>query len=239
MNTLPAADPRNILFETRLVEEEDGEPRGDGRRLGSRVSFGEPAVYDLLSLAKETGADPGFEIRSQLDRYEFRLVRLISTLHVEPRSAVGWLEIHVALAPAPSGAERGGVLADDPADPPIAYDLYPLQVVDKVQVEHTAKISPSFQFKEITASLGEDALTVRYERLEPRITAYGRRETTPYWRYTPGTARDVAGGVREMDLIVRRPRGVPVRATILAKGSGRQWGIFPAPVTIEGQQFDI
>lgn len=239
MKTIPAADPTKILFETRLIEEEEGEPMRGGRRLGSRISFGEPRVYDLAQLIQETGLDPGYEIRSQLDRYEFRLVRLVATLHAEPRSAVSWLEVHVALAPAREQPGRGGVVTMDPADPPIAHDLYPLQVVDKAQVEHTAKISPSFKFKEVEVGLGEDSLTLRYERLEPKITAYGKRETAVYWRYTPGTAREVAGGVREMDLVVRRPRGVPVRATILAKGSGRQWGIFPEPVAIEGQQFVI
>lgn len=239
MKTLPAADPRKVLFETRLVEEDISEPRRDGRLLGSRITFGEPAVYDLAQLVKEAGGDPGFEIRSQLDRYEFRLVRLVSTLHVEPRSALSWLEIHVTLAPARRRLGNGGLLTEDPADPPIAYDLYPLQVVDKVQVEHTAKISASFKFNEVTASLGEDALAVRYERLEPKITAYGKRETAVYWRCLPGTSREVAAGVREMDLIVRKSRGVPVRATILAKGGGRQWGIFPDPVAVEGQQFDV
>jgi hypothetical protein len=226
---IPAADPTDVLFETQLIEETPAGAMRSGRRVGSRLTFGQPAVYDLVELFHGRKQEPGFEIRSQLDRYEFRLVRLAATLHVEAHSAVSWFEVHVQFANA--GALPGGDV--------IVHDLYPLNVDDKVDIDRTAKISPSLKFGEVSASIGEAGLTTKYVRLEPKITAYGKREPKVYWRYTPGSGSEVAGGVKEMDLIIRRPRGVSVRATIQAKGSGRQWGIFSDSVASEQQQFAV
>jgi hypothetical protein len=234
-NVIPPADPTRVWFETALVEDTGGAVYRSAGHRGSRLTFGQPAVYDLEALIRDAGAEPSFEIRSQLDDYEFRLVRLVATLHVEPRAAVSWLEVHVALSPGRLPSAGDGV----PLDPPIAHDLYPLRVADKVQVKRTAKISPAFKFNDVQLSIGEAGVATEYERFEPTITAYGKREAAAYWRYTPGNGSEVAGGVREMDLIVRRPRGVPVRARILAKGSGRQWGVFREPVVEERQQFDV
>lgn len=233
---IPPADPARLLFETAIVEQIDDEACRGGRRVGARLSFGEPAVYDLVTLIESAGSEPGFDVHAQLEHYDFRLVRLVTTLHVEPRSAVSWFEVHVALTPVLMRVGYEGVVSD----PPIAHDLYPLLVAGKVSVSRTATISPSFKFAgETEISVGEVGVTTQYERLEPTITAYGKRETTPYWRFTPGGGGEVVGGVKEMDLIVRKPRGIPVRATILAKGRGRQWGIIPDPVAVSEQQFDI
>jgi hypothetical protein len=108
-----------------------------------------------------------------------------------------------------------------------------------VEIERTAKISPAFKFMDVSVSVGESSLVTKYVRLEPKITAYGKRESSPYWRYTPGSGSEVVGGVREMDVIVRRPRGVPVKAAIVAQGNGRQWGIFADPVGVRRQGFEI
>lgn len=225
---IPAAHADRVFFETQLVEEGQGEARRDGRRVGSRLTFGEPAIYDLVDLMKAQGSEPGFEITSQLDRYEFLLLRLVTTLHVASNAAVSWFEVHVELG-------GSGVAGHDP----IVHDLYPLLVEDKVELERTAKISPSLKFMDVAVSLGEGSVATKYVRLDPKITAYGKRESKAYWSFTPGSGSEVAGGIKEMDLIVRRFRAIPAHATIFAKGIGRQWGIFENDVNLEHQRFDI
>jgi hypothetical protein len=239
--TIPGADPNQLLFETRLIEEAEESyagPTRDGQRLGSRVSFGMPAIHDLAALFTDGGKQLPYDFKTQLAKYEFQLVRLVCTLHVAPRSEVSWIEIHVALAEDGAAPPRG-IATGDPADPPLVYDLYPMAVTDKVQVEHSTKIAPTLKFKEVQASIGEDALTLRYERLEPRITAFGKGEPTSYWRFTPGLNNHVPAGIKEMDMIVRKRRGTRVCATVRIQGRGRRWGIFPDPVSDNDQQFHL
>jgi len=239
LDHIPATDPTQILFETCLTEESvNEEPTRDGQRLGNRVTFGIPSVYDMAALFEAERKKLPYDFKAQLGDYEFRLVRLVCTLHVEPGSAVSWIEVHLALAEDGSST-TGGIVVCDPADPPLVYDLYPISVTDKVQVEHLAKIAPTFKFKEVEASIGEDALTLRYERLEPRITAFGKGEQSSYWRFTPGLADWVPEGIKEMDIIVRKRRGRRVRATVQIKGRGRRWGFFPDPVSDNDQQFHL
>lgn len=238
---IPSADPIRLLFETQLLEENEESyagPSRDGQRLGSRVSFGMPSVHDLAALFADDGKQLPYDFKTQLAQYEFQLVRLVCTLHVAPRSEVSWIEIHVALAEDGAGPPRR-ITPGDPADPPLVYDLYPMAVTDQVQVDHSMKIAPTLKFKEVEASIGEDALTLRYERLEPRITAFGKGEQTSYWRFTPGLADQVPPGIKEMDMIVRKRRGTRVRATVRIHGRGRRWGIFPGPVSDNDQQFHL
>jgi hypothetical protein len=236
LDPIPSTDPTKVLFETQLVEESDRGATRTGQQLGNRVTFGIPSIYDLAALFEESGKKLPFDFRNQLGDYELRLIRLVCTLHVEPRSAVSWIEIHVALNEE-GLTSPGGIAVGDPADPPLVYDLYPIAVTDKVQVEHLTKIAPTLKFKEVEAAVGEDALTLRYERLEPRITAFGKGEQAAYWKFTPGSADRVSEGIKEMDLIVRKRRGTRGRATIRIQGRGRRWGIFPESVSNSDQQF--
>ena len=151
---------------------------------------------------------------------------------------MSWIEIHVALAD-DCTVPPGSIAIGDPADPPLVYDLYPMAVTDKTQVEHCTKIAPSLKFKDFEASIGEDSLTLRYERLEPKITAFGKGEQASYWRFTPGLDDGVPAGIKEMDLIVRKRREARVRATVRIEGRGRRWGIFPEPVSDNDQQFHL
>lgn len=231
------ADPDAVAFETQMTEDPSAPVTRDGRRLGNRITFGEPVVHDLEALWALMGSGPPFEVRGQLAAYEFWLVRLVCTLHLADNSAVSWFEVRVRFAD--DGAGARSALASDPADPPVAYDLFPLHVTDEVELEHTNKISPSFKFQNVTASLGEDALTLRYRRLEPRITAFGKLESSIYWRFTPGAQSEVAEGIKEMDVIVRRRRKRRVAATVLVEGRGRKWGLLPAPVEISDCRFSF
>ena len=246
MSLLPATNPANTLFETQLIEEAPSDPHRKGRRLGNRITCGVPVAYDLAALYADMDRQLPFEVRTQLDQYQFWLLRLVCTLHSEPGSAVSWADFAVTFAHRPEIPEMAVILSEigtiaivlvDPAEPPIAYDLYPKRVTDKAQVEHTVEISPSLEFGEISVGLGKDALTLKYEELHPRITAYGKRESEIYWRFAPGTGNKVEEGIKEMDVIVRKRRGAAVQGTIRIKGRGWRWGIIPDPVAIDRQQF--
>jgi hypothetical protein len=240
---IPAADPTRVRFTTELIEQADavgGEAlpletseavRGEGLRHGNRISFGDPAVHDLAALWRESPGGLPQDLRRQSGSYEFWLLRLVCTLHPSPGSAVDWFELHIAL---------GDVRPDaDPADPPLVYDLYPTAVTDRVEVRHTAKLAPSLEFMAAKASLGEDALTLCYQRLEPRITAFGRLEQEAYWRFAPGAGAQVSEGIKEVDLVVRRRRGARVQANVTVKGRGRWWGVFANPPQVSDQRFEF
>src|SRR4051812_8918776 len=153
LDPIPSTDPTKVLFETQLVEESGRGATRSGQRLGNRVTFGIPSIYDLAVLFEQSGKKLPFDLRAQLGGYELLVIRLVCTLHPQPRAAVDRIGGHGRRSeeglPSP-----GGTAVSAPADPPLVYDLYPIAVTDKVQVEHLTRIAPSLKFKEVEATVG-------------------------------------------------------------------------------------
>ena len=235
MPLLAAPNPAHPWFNTQ-IEEGPGEPERTGRRLGDRISIGEIVAYDLVQQYAAIKRPLQLDVRGQIDRFEFLVLQFVCTLHPDNLSGVSWFDFMVSFA-YPTEVPRSARLLTqvspvarvltDVGAPPIAYDLYPSEVSDAVQTEHTVKISPELKFGEVATIAGEDAVTLKFQKLYPRISAHGRRDSEIYWRYMPGSDDSVPSGDKDMAVIVRRQRGIPVLGSIRVRGRGWRYGIVP------------
>ena len=87
-------------------------------------------------------------IRTKLSQADFYLVRLSCSFRpVHEESRVEWARFRAALLPHSSTGAQ-----------PIAFDLYPQQVVQEVKRQIKVTLSPSLKFQELEASLGSASL---------------------------------------------------------------------------------
>jgi hypothetical protein len=155
---------------------------------------------------------------------------------------VQWLEIGVNLETPdyipPKGIVLGAntafgdIFVPDGSQPPIAYNLFPENVVDTVSVHESLVISPSLEFQNVKFKPGEASLSLEYTELHPKITAHGKNEKTPYWYFEPGVGNSVEKGIKEIRLIVRTEKKLPVHAEVWVKGQGKGL-IFPKKIDIK------
>src|SRR5712691_7697815 len=100
-------------------------------------------------------------IRTKLSQADFYLVRLSCSFRpVHEESRVEWARFRAALLPhASTGAQ------------PIAFDLYPQQVMQEVKRQVKVTLSPMLKFQELEASLGSAEFGFEYAEQVPLISA--------------------------------------------------------------------
>lgn len=244
MPIIAAPDSTKLLFTIEIGDDETRVMRSRGtRKPNIRLSCGLPVATNLFEEYADWGKKVPLEFRSQWSEFDFWLVQMVFTLEVKGGFSVDWMELGVRLSyPAwvPSKAtiiskvKPGTVPGHKAGDQPIAYDLYPLRVVDKVPVEEKLTIAPSLEFMKTKITLGEAGLVLKYTDPLPRVTAFKKREPDPYWRFEPGDAPYVEPGVKELQMIVRNRKSKPLRAAVWVKGKGTGF-IFPEKIAEPAQ----
>ena len=153
-------------------------------------------------------------IRTKLSQADFYLVRLSCSFRpVHEESRVEWARFRAALLPHSSTGAQ-----------PIAFDLYPQQVVQEVKHQVKVTLSPSLKFQELEASLGSAEFGFEYTELIPLVSAAIGAGFDPSWDYGAGPKREVQG-TKWMYLLVKAPKGMTsgralldVEADVLVRG---------------------
>ena len=221
-------DNQEILFITELVYKDIPPKRGISK---ISLTCGMPSVVNLFEQYADWGKQVPLDIRSQTDRYDFWLVRFFFTLQISRGYRVDFFEIGVLLSHptripltakiVSNRVTQGTTVTAPPVnDPPLAHDLFPLQVADQVEVQQTLGISPSLEFMQAKVAVGNAGLTLKHTENLPRITAFNKRQPDPCWRFEPGSTRQrhVEPGIRELMMIVRACKDKPVCAVIRVDG---------------------
>jgi hypothetical protein len=136
-------------------------------------------------------------IRTKLSQADFYLVRLSCSfrpLHEESR--VEWARFRAALLPHPSTGVQ-----------PMAFDLYPQQVVQEVKRQVKVTLSPLLKFQELETSLGSVEFGFEYTEQVPLISAAVGAGFDPSWDYGAGPKREVLG-TKWMYLLIKAPKGL-------------------------------
>ena len=159
------------------------------------VSIGQPETWTLQDFYAPSKLPR--PIRTKLSQSDFYLVRLSCSFRpVHEESRVEWARFRAALLPdASTGAQ------------PIAFDLYPLQVVQEVKRQVKVTLSPLLKFQELEASLGSAEFGFEYSEQVPLISATPGAGFDPSWDYGAGPKREVLG-TRWMYLLVKAPKGM-------------------------------
>ena len=187
------------------------------------VSIGQPETWALQDLyAPRKLPQP---IRTKLGEADFYLVRLTCSfrpLHEESR--VEWARFRVTLLPHPSTGAQ-----------PMAFDLYPQQVMQEVKRQVKVTLSPLLKFQELEASFGSAEFGLEYMEQVPLISAALGVGFDPSWDYGAGRGREVLG-TKWMYLLIKAPKGLTsgralldLEADVLVRG-------VPLPVVFWRQQ---
>ncbi len=164
-------------------------------------------------------------IRTKLSQADFYLVRLSCSFRpVHRESRIQWARFRAALLPHSSTGEQ-----------PIAFDVFPLQVVQEVKHKIKVTLSPSLKFNEVEASMGSAEFGIEYTELIPLVSAAIGVGFDPSWDYRAGSGQEVQG-TKWMHLLIKAPKGMRSGRALLELEADVQVGDFVLPVTIWRRQ---
>jgi hypothetical protein len=164
-------------------------------------------------------------IRTKLSQADFYLVRLSCSFRpVHKESRIQWARFRAALLPHSSTGAQ-----------PIAFDLFPLQVVQEVKHQIKVTLSPSLKFQELETSLGSAEFGIEYTELIPLVSAAIGAGFDPSWDYRTGSGQEVQG-TKWMHLLVKAPKGMTSGRALLELEADVQVGDVLLPVTFWRKQ---
>src|SRR4051794_9783555 len=101
------------------------------------------------------------EIEEQLDRFEFDCVRLAFSFVPDRGCRFVWGRLTAELTGAP-----------EPGEAPVAFDLFPREVNERLTVKRSYNLTPklTFAFGEVAAGAASESESIRYE---PRLSVAG------------------------------------------------------------------
>jgi len=177
------------------------------------VSIGQPNHWPLQDFYAP-GKLPR-SIGTMLSQADFYLVRLSCSFRpVHQESQVEWARFRAALLPHSSTGAQ-----------PIAFDIYPQQVMQEVKRQVKVTLSPSLKFQELEASLGSAEFGFEYTELIPQVSAAIGSSFDPSWDYMAGPGQEVQG-TKWMHLLVKAPKGMTsgralldLEADVLVRGA--------------------
>jgi hypothetical protein len=168
---------------------------GDVLRSMPVVSIGQSETWTLQDFYSPSRLPR--PIRTKLGQADFYLVRLSCSFRpVHPESRVEWSRFRAALLPHTSTGAQ-----------PIAFDLYPQQVVQEVKRQVKVTLSPSLKFQELETSLGSAEFGFEYTELIPLVSAAIGASFDPSWDYRAGPGQELQG-TKWMHLLVKAPKGM-------------------------------
>jgi hypothetical protein len=157
------------------------------------VSIGQPETWTLQDFYSPSKLPRS--IRTKLSQTDFYLVRLSCSFRpVHEESRVEWARFRAALLPHSSTGAQ-----------PIAFDLYPEQMVQEVKRQIKVTLSPSLKFRELETSIGSAEFGFEYTELIPRVSGTIGASFDPSWDYVAGPGQDVQG-TKWMHLLVKAPK---------------------------------
>ena len=177
------------------------------------VSIGQPEPWALQNFYLPSKLPSSIRTKlSQADFYVIRLSCSFRPVHAECR--VEWARFRVALLPHSSTGAQ-----------PIAFDLYPQQVVQEVKRQIKVTLSPSLKFQEVEANPGSAEFGFEYTEQIPLISASIGSSFDPSWDYRAGPGQEVQG-TKWMFLLVKAPKGLTsaqafleLEADVLVRGA--------------------
>lgn len=176
------------------------------------IKIGQPepwALQDFFSAGKLPRP-----IRAKLNQADFYVIRLsCSFLPRHKESSIEWARFRVTLLPHTSTGAQ-----------PIAFDLYPQQVIQEVKRQIKVTLSPTLKFQEVEANPGSAEFGFEYTEQIPSISASIGSSVDPSWDYRTVPGQEVQG-TKWMYLLVKAPKGqrsgqalLDLEADVLVRG---------------------
>ena len=157
------------------------------------------------------------EVKSRLDKEDYYLVQLKCSLRPKEGIPIESAQFSVELHPDESGRQ------------PIAFDLYPREVVKEVKKTDKVTLSPSLNFTPAAGIKGDVEWGIEYTSLEPTVYACGDGEPCPTWNYEQVIGVKLQGS-KKMFLVVQAPKGMESMRATLRLVADLKKGRFKVPV---------
>jgi hypothetical protein len=157
------------------------------------------------------------EVKSRLDKEDYYLIQLKCSLRPKESVQIDSAQFSVELHSDESGRQ------------PVAFDLYPKEVVQEVKRTHNVTLSPSLNFIPAVGIKGSVGWGIEYTSLEPMVVACGDGEPCPTWNYEQVIGVKLQGS-KKMFLVVQAPKGMMSIRTTLRLVADLKKGRFTVPV---------
>jgi hypothetical protein len=197
----PAADEAVEQAERELTERRF---RADTRTILRDlpvVRIGQPETWPLQALYPRDKMP--LSLQAKLNEADFYLVALACSFRpVHGESRIQWARFRAYLVPDSAGHQ------------PLAYDLYPNDVVQEVKRQVKVTLNPTLTFHEVGASVGSVEFGWVYPELQPLISGTGQGQPDAMWDYEEAKGIRIQGG-KWMYLLVKAPKGMPSGRVIL------------------------
>ena len=211
-----------ILFESLLEPTDPGVRFAKGKGIGgdkiirirgkkNRVAVGVPYYENLISRLVEEGREIPREIKKMSDENDFHFVSLSCSFLPDDDCKFVWARFGVEL----SARSKSGTIPDVK---PIAYDMFPNEVLSKIRCKKNTSFTPKLEFSfepvEIGAEIGSSTQR-EFIIYEPQIIAFGAKTSKAIWDFKSTEERGVWGNKKNLLLIVRTPKESKVKGRFL------------------------
>ena len=169
----------------------------------NRILVGVPQTTNVLQ-RWPAGESLAPEIAEELDTWDFVLVRFACSFLPDRGCSFTWARLTIDL-----GVDE--TVANTAAGGPMAFDLFPREVIEKETYKRSFSLKPTlkFAFFEASASIGQDQDVIRYE---PRLVSAGLLTETAAWTFSATPSPGLLGN-KELFILVRKPKGSIGRAS--------------------------
>lgn len=163
------------------------------------VQVGVPQVFPLLKIYEIEDVKIPADIQIMSDKYDFFLVELSCSFVPEKKSEFINLKFKVDLDLIDGKGSSGD------REKPIAYDMYPVEVFEEIQVTKTVGLNPILKFQEIEVGGGNFLKEIKFTRLIPIIAGAGMLCPSVAWSFDKTENRKLEG-CRVMYLVIKAPK---------------------------------
>jgi len=225
-------EPKAVLWQGPLeLVEAEGQKRSDLQTAAPApaelpvVSIGAPEVWRLEDLYR--GRLPHV-LKARLGEHSFRLVRFAVSFRARRDNLqIDFARFAVELVGAAGQSGDGVKLAEDP----IAYDLFPSEVLSDQRRDLAVTLAPTLKFSEIEGSIGKANLALHLGAVIPVVSAAGIGENVFDWSYEATDDHPVVGS-KWMFALLRAPalvKSCVARLSVSADIRVKRW-LFSARV---------
>lgn len=200
-----------VLEEETEIKKGGGELTGDLVLLGgkhNRIAIGRPFFQKL----KPKNNCVATEVKRLLGTSDFHLISLSCSFLPDKDCKFTWAQLGIRLE---ANDRHRGTLAEKP----IAWNLFPTEVISPVNCTGGLSISPELSIKaselESSAKLFSVTSEKKWISYQPQIFSFGYRTCNIAWQFRETPEKDIYGDVRNLFMIVLTPQGSQVRGEFM------------------------
>jgi len=187
----------------------------------NHVAVGKPYCRKLTDVFEAENQTIPITLKEFCDKYDFYLVVLSCSFLPDPDCKFIWARFGVDL----NAYIDGKRLKENP----IAYDMYPDEVLNEVTVKSNLTFSADLKlcFSVINNEEKiEHTNSKEYIRYEPEITAFGYQTSSVAWNFKSTSSKDISGNKRNLVIVVQTPKNSSIKGKFLVGAEIKTNNIF-------------